>query len=197
MTKKGAGACSAHYLNSIKFEHLVISKIKEHIITPENLSELVDLVNEEMDAASSSFRDEIDTVISEIGNVEQRLGNLYNAIENGNIEFNLLKPRLQELKTKHDRLLTRKSELDGLMSQRKIELASPEVVRKYVKDLHQLLDNSDLLEKKAFIKSFVKEIKVTGNEGRIMYTFPIPPDNHEDEGLGVLPTVRYGGRYRT
>ncbi len=197
LTKKGAGACSTPYLNSVKFERLVISKIKEHILTPGNLSELVDLINEEMDAASSSFRDEMDTIISEIGRVEQRLGNLYNAIENGNIEFHLLKPRLQELRVQHDRLLTRKSELDGLMSQHKIELVSPEVVRKYVEDLHQFIDTSDLLERKAFIKSFVKEIKVTGNEGRIKYTFPILPDDQEEEGLGVLPTVRYGGRYRT
>jgi site-specific DNA recombinase len=173
---------------------LVISKIKEHILTPENLTELVELVNEEMDAASSAYKSEMDTITSEIGGVEQRLGNLYNAIESGNIEFNLLKPRLQELRAQHDRLLARKAELEVLMSQRKIELASPEVVRKYVEDLRQFIDSSDLSERRTFIKSFVKEIKVMGDEGRIRYTFPIPADNHEEEGLGVLPIVRYSGR---
>jgi site-specific DNA recombinase len=194
LIKKGAGACLTLYFNSIKFERLIISKIKQHILTPENLTELVRLVNEEMEAASSTYKSEMDTIMMEIGGVEQRLGNLYNAIENGNIEFHLLKPRLQELRAQHDRLLTRKSQLDSLMAQRKIELASPEVVRKYVEDLHQLIDESDLLERKTLIKSFVKEIKVMGNEGRIKYTFPIPPDSHEEEGLGVLPIVRYGGR---
>lgn len=194
LTKKGAGACSTPYLNSVNFERLVISKIKEHILTPENLTELVELVNEEMDIASSAYSSEMDTIMSEIGGIEQRLGNLYNAIENGNIEFNLLKPRLQELKAQHDRLLARKAELEVILSQRKIELASPEVVRQYVDDLHQFIDSSELTERRSFIKSFVKEIKVIGNEGRISYTFPIPPDNHEEEGLGVLPTVRYGGR---
>jgi len=194
LTKRGAGSCSTPYLNSGKFEHLVTSKIKEHILTPENLTELVELVNEEMDAATSAYKDEMDTIISEMGGVEQRLGNLYNAIENGNIEFNLLKPRLQELKAQHDRLLARKAELEALMSQRKIELASPEVVRKYVEDLRQFIDSSDLTERRVFIKSFVEEIRVMGDEGRIKYTFPIPPDNHEEEGLGVLPIVRYSGR---
>jgi predicted RNase H-like nuclease (RuvC/YqgF family) len=194
LTKKGAGACSTPYLNSVKFEHLVTSKIKEHILTPENLTELVELVNEEMDAASRAYQDEMDTVIREIGGIKQRLGNLYNAIENGNIEFNLLKPRLQELRAQHDRLLARKAELETLLSQRKIELASPEVVRKYVEDLRQFIDGSDLTERRAFIKGFVKEIRVIGNEGRIKYTFPIPPDNHEEEELGVLPIVRYSGQ---
>jgi site-specific DNA recombinase len=113
---------------------------------------------------------------------------------NGNINFNLLKPRLQELRDQHDRLLARKTELETILSQRKIELANPEIVKAYVEDLRQLIESSELSERKAFIKSFVKEIKVIGNEGRIRYTFPIPPDNHEEERLGVLPTVRYGGR---
>ena len=196
LTKKGAGACPTPYLNSAKFERLVISKIKEHILTPENLTELVRLVNEEIDAASSAYKHEMDTIIGEIGGVEQRLGNLYNAIENGNIEFNLLKPRLQVLKTQHDRLMDSKAELELVLSQRKIEIASPEEVRKYVEDLHQFIDSNELTERRSFIKSFVKEIKVMGTEGRIRYTFPIPPDNHEEEGLGVLSIVRYGGRYR-
>jgi hypothetical protein len=197
LTKKGAGSCSTPYLNGAKFEHLVTSKIKEHILTQENLTELVKLVNEEMDAASSAYKGEMAAIISEIGGLEQRLGNLYNAIENGNIEFNLLKPRLQELRTKHDRLLARKAELETLMSQRKIELANPEVVRAYVEDLHQFIDSRELTEQRAFIKSFITEITVKGNEGRIKYSFPIPPDNREEEGLGVLPIVRDSGPWGT
>jgi site-specific DNA recombinase len=93
-------------------------------------------------------------------------------------------------------LLARKAELEIILSQRKVELADERIVGEYVYDLRQFIDSSELSERKAFIKSFVKEIKVTGNEGQIRYTFPVPPDNHEEEGLGVLPTVRYGGRYR-
>jgi site-specific DNA recombinase len=194
LTKKGTGACPNPYLNSARFERLVINKIKEHILTPENLSELVKMVNEEMDAASSSYKDEMSVIINEISGVEQRLGNLYNAIENGNIEFNLLKPRLKELRAQHDRLLSRKSELELYLSQRRIELASPEIVRKYVEDLLGFIESNDLLERKAFVKSFVRKITILGDEGRIRYTFPIPPDNLDEEGLGVLPIVHYSGR---
>ena len=142
----------------------------------------------------SIFCRSIEALMSQMLLVEQRLGNLYNAIENGNIEFHLLKPRLQELRAQHDRLLVRKAELEMILSQRQIELASPEIVRKYVEDLRQFIDGSELPERRGFIKSFVKEIKVVGNDGLIKYTFPIPPNNHEEEGLGVLPIVRYSGR---
>ena len=59
LLKKGAGSCLAHYLNSAKFEGLVIDKIKEHILTNENLARLVNLVNEEMDSTSKTYQDEL------------------------------------------------------------------------------------------------------------------------------------------
>ena len=194
LTKKGAGACTTPYLNSGKFEQLVTSKIKEHILNVGNLTKLVELVNEEMDNAANSYQDEMETLLNEIGNIDRQLDNLYVAIENGNIDYELLKPRLHERRTQHDKLLARKAELEMLLSQRKIELASPKIVGKYVQDLRQFLDSSDLPERRTFIKSFIKEVRVTGTEGKIRYTFPIPPDNLEEEKLGVLPTVRYGGR---
>jgi DNA invertase Pin-like site-specific DNA recombinase len=194
LNKKGAGACKATYLNSSKFERLVVSKIKEHILTPDNLTRLVEMVNEEMDAATSSYGIEMDTIEKEISDVNRRLGNIYNAIENGNIDYELLKPRLLELKAQHDKLLARKAELELLTSQRKIELADTRVVGEYVDDLYRFLDCSDLSERKAFVKSFIKEITVTGHEGRIRYTLPLPSDNNAEEKLAVLPIVQYSGR---
>lgn len=192
--KKGAGSCKATYLNSGKLEKLVVSKIKEHILTPDNLNRLVELVNEEMDAASSSYHVEIDSVQKELIDVNRRLSNVYNAIENGNVDYVLLKPRLVELKTQHDKLLARQAELELLISKRKIELAEPEIVKEYVEELRRFLDGSDLLERRAFIKGFIKEVTVKGNEGLIKYALLLPPDNIKEENLKVLPIVQYSGQ---
>ncbi len=196
LNKKGAGACKAAYLNSGKFEKLVVSKIKEHILTPENLTRLVEMVNEEMDATTSSYSVEMDTIEKEIEDVSRRLGNIYNAIENGNIDYGLLKPRLLELKAQHDKLLARKTELELLTSQRKIEMADTKVVKEYVNDLYRFLDSSDLPERRAFVKSFIKDVTITGHEGRIRYALPLPSDNISEEKV-VLPIVQYSGQYRT
>jgi len=53
LLKKGSGSCQARYLNSQQFENLVVDKIKEHILTRENITKLVLLVNEEIPAATS------------------------------------------------------------------------------------------------------------------------------------------------
>ena len=66
LLKKGAGSCEARYLNSQKFEALVINKIKEHILTEENLQELVRLVNEEMDSTAGNYREELEVILAKL-----------------------------------------------------------------------------------------------------------------------------------
>jgi hypothetical protein len=54
--EKRCWCLSGKYINTREFEGLVVDKIKEDILTEENLRELVHLVNEEMDAASQECR---------------------------------------------------------------------------------------------------------------------------------------------
>ena len=66
-----------------------------------------------------------------------------------------------------------------------------------VDDLHGILGEGSLAERRAFIKSFIREVKVTGKEALLTYTTPILPDTVSIKGGKVLPTVQYGGRYWT
>jgi len=50
-----------------------------------------------------------------------------------------------------------------------------------------------LAERKSFIKSFVKEVKVIGTEVLLIYTIPMPPKGISQEAVGVPPIVQYGG----
>ena len=197
LLKKGAGSCSSHYLNSAKFEGLVIDKIKEHILTNENLARLVNLVNEEMDSTSKTYQDELYALSDEIINVSHRLERLYDAIETGNIKLDDLAPRIHELRDQQEKLQARRAQIDNFLSDRRVELASPEIVSLYINDLRNLLNNSSLSERKAFIRSFVKEVKVTGDDVLLTYTMPLTPGGISEENVGVLSTVQYGGRYWT
>ncbi len=72
-----------------------------------------------------------------------------------------------------------------------------------VGDIEQLIDvkkehyDSTLVERKSFIRSFVKEVRVTGAEALMTYTIPMPPKQLSQETLAVPPIVHYGGRYWT
>jgi site-specific DNA recombinase len=75
-----------------------------------------------------------------------------------------------------------------------VELADSETVAQCVADLRNLLNESPLTERKAFIRSFVKEVKVTGDEVLVTYTIPMLPRGLAEEKLPVLSIGHYGGR---
>jgi site-specific DNA recombinase len=194
LLKKGAGSCQSRYLNSRSFEKLVIDKIKEHILTTENLTKLVQIVNEEMDGLAVEYRERLYSIEAEINDVERRLGKLYDAIETGNILLADLSPRIQQLRQRQDQLNTAKRQLDQELSERRLELADETTVSACVNDLRNLLTETSLAEKKSFVRSFIKEIKVTGDEVLLTYTMPLLQQKLTEEKVPVLCIVHDGGR---
>jgi len=194
LLKKGSGSCSSQYINSQKFENLVINRIKEQILTYDNLKELVSLVNEEMDAAAGDYWERLNVISSEIDNVNQRLERLYDALETGSLQLADLAPRIQRLRQRQEQLNAARLELENLLSDRKVELADLETVENYVEDLRNLLEESPLAERKSFIKSFVREVRVTGSEVLLTYNIPLSAGSSSQETLIVPPIVHYGGR---
>jgi hypothetical protein len=120
LLKKGAGACPTRYINSKELEGLVISKIKEHVLTEENLRKMVSLINEEMDAASTEYRAQLDTVTEEVEDVNRRLDRIYDAIETGSFRNEDLAPRIRQLNERKEQLHAKKWELEWQLKHRKV-----------------------------------------------------------------------------
>ena len=72
-------------------------------------------------------------------------------------------------------------------------MADIAAITRYVDDLRNLLSESSLAERKSFTKSFVREVKVTGDKALLNYTIPLPPKGLTVEEMPVLSTVHYGG----
>jgi len=151
LEKKGAGACPSKYLNSRKFEGLVIEKIKEHILTEKHLKKLVYLVNEQIDSVSREYHEELKLLSREEDGIAVRLGKLYDAVETGKIKLDDLAPRIRELRDRQEKLLTRRCEIEIAMSDRKVELADMKLVKSYISDLTHTLDEGLLTDRRAFI----------------------------------------------
>ena len=80
------------------------------------------------------------------------------------------------------------------MSDRRVELVDLDTVTAYVSEMQEILNESSLTERRAFVRSFVNKIQVTGNEALMTYSLPIPPDN-VTLSKGLVPRiVHYGGR---
>ncbi len=88
---------------------------------------------------------------------------------------------------------TARWEIEQQLSDRRVELADADTVSRCVSDLRDLLTEGSLAERKSFVRSFVKEVKVTGEEVLLTYTIPMLPRGVTEERLPVLSIVHHGG----
>ncbi len=181
-------------MNMDKFETSVIKQIKERILTRESLIDLVRVVNDEMDTAMRSYMNELELISNAITDINHRLERLYDAIETGKLTLDDVVVRIRDLRQRQEQLQAKRVEIESQMSDRKVELADLEAISCYVDDLNDLLRDGTLAERRTFIRSFIQEIRVTGNEAVLTYTMPILPEKITIEKEGVLPTVQCGGR---
>ena len=84
-----------------------------------------------------------------------------------------------------------------MLSDRKVELADKETVKKCVDDLRNMLEDSTITERKSFIKNFVREVRVTGSEVTMSYSPPLLSGMMSKETWSVPSIVHDGGRYWT
>ena len=191
--RKGAGSCPSRYYNATKLENLVVNKIREHILTPENLKELAELICEEFNNNSKEYLTELGCIDQQLVEVNRRLDRLYDVIETGNLSLEDIGPRIRELRERYEKLQTRKEELHLRVAEQTADLPTQEEVTECAADLRRILERGSLAEKKAFIRGFVKDIKITGDEGKLTYTVPMPPQGLQEEMGSVLAIVHHGG----
>ena len=190
--RRGRGLCNTPLLPKDKIESFVVDRIKRYILTEENLEDLVRLTNEELAQTCDEEQDRVNLLNAQIFEVDSRLGKLYDALETGEFKGGELAPRIKTLSHKKDELQKAKTEAEEALRYRTLELADPEVVRGYVQDLRQLLEESSIVERKTFLKSFVERIEVDNSDMKVVYTIPMPPDHSATETVGVLPIVHNG-----
>jgi hypothetical protein len=187
--RRGREVCQTPLLPKDKIERFVIDRIKQYILTEENLEELVRLTNEELAQTCDGEKERLQFLEAQLSDVDSRLGKLYDAIETGEFRGGELSPRIKALFQKREELQQAKVEAEEALRYQTIELADPKVVREYVEDLKTLLEESSIIEQKAFLKSFVDRIEVGDSEAKVVYTIPMLPDKSPSEAVGVLPFV--------
>ena len=183
--KRGKGICSCGFVPPKKLEDAVIAKIRERVITKENLGKLVHDINEELIAAKGSLSDRIREQDLKIIEVNKRLQKLYNALETGQIEL----PRIKDLRTQIDTLTGVKTALSAELAKETINVSDSEL-QAYADELCGFLGASTITETKSFLTNWVKRIELdSSGGGQIIYKLPLAPGA---KGAEVLSLRRSG-----
>jgi site-specific DNA recombinase len=191
--KKGKDTCDARALPKDKLEHMVIEQIKRRVLDPQSLEELVGLANMKLDSTHDIVREKLCAIDAELNDVEIRLTKLYDALETEKLSLDDLAPRIKDLRARQNELRKTRLLAEAEKNTRVVKHMDAEVVKAYAKDLQRLLGEVDILESKAFLRSFIKRIEVDGGSAKIDYVLPMPPDAKTNESLEVLPMVTFGG----
>ncbi|MFP3975662.1 MAG: recombinase family protein, partial [Dehalococcoidia bacterium] len=191
--KQGQYGCDARMLPKEKLEHLVIDRVRSRILTDENLEKLVVMVNEELESSSAQLKEEIDVIDAELRDVKPRLSRLYSALETGKLNLEDLAPRIKELRARQDDLAQARLQLETDIAAQAPESVDMATVKAYASDLRTLLEESELTERKSFLRSFVERITVDHDRVTIRYRLPMPGNGKAKEDITVLPFETHGG----
>jgi site-specific DNA recombinase len=192
-SRQGNDACDARMLPKDRIERSVIDQIKSRVLIDDNLEALVLMVNEELKSTSQLLKEKLDVVDAELKDVKARLSRLYDALETGKLTLDDLAPRIRELKGTQDDLNHTRLQLEVDMVAESTGEIDVSIVKSYASDLYSLLEESDLAERKAFLRSFVKRIVVDDEEATIYYKLPLPPGCGAKDRVSVLPIDTFGG----
>ena len=177
--KQGTAACGAKMLSKNRFEGLVIEQLRARVLTDENMSKLVKLVNEELNV--------------ELRDITIRLDRHYEAIETRQLDIEDLAPRIKEIRVRQEHLNEVKTRLESEWSKQSPGFVDDELVQGYAGDLQSLLEESEVTERKAFVRSFVDRIEVNPEDVTIHYRLPLPSDPSKADSVEVLPIETFGG----
>ena len=177
LLKRGKGTCETPRLNAKGFEKLIVSEIRENVLTESNIRDLVKLLDEEMDGVAREQRERLETIEEELEEVKKRLGRIWQVIETTDIEMADASERIREHRERKERLEIAAEEARALLSDRRQFLDSADTIAAFAAEMGEFLKSSELTETKAFVGSFVKEIVVKPGRAAIVYSIPTPDDS--------------------
>jgi site-specific DNA recombinase len=172
--KKGKDTCDCRLISKDRLESFVLGRIRENILTDENIKQLVEFVNDELRKVSGLHEEQLRDIEQQTGQVQSRLSKLYAALETGKVDVEDLAPRIKELRARQIELGEQKGDLLNKMNEGAPEPLNVYRVKTYVASMKTILDSSSFIEQKTFLRSFIKRIELDEPRVVIDYTMPLP-----------------------
>ena len=169
----GKDACDTPTLNARRFEELVVAKIRSNVLTKGNIRELVKVVAEEMGGVAREQRKRLKTIEDELEDVKKKLERIWRHIETTDTAMADASVHIQQLRDRQDRLEDAAEDAKAMLAQRLKVLDDVNTITAYAQEVSDFLSESEPTERRAFIKSFVKEIVVMPGDALLRYTIPI------------------------
>ena len=171
--KLGKDACDTPTLNARRFEELVVAKIRSDILAEDGIRDLVKMVDEEMGGVAREQRKRLRTIEDELQDVKRQLDRIWRHIATSDTVMADASLHIKELQDRQERLEDAAEDARAVLAQRLKVLDDVNTITAYAKEMSDFLSESEPTERRAFIKSFVKEIVIMPGDALLSYTIPI------------------------
>ncbi|MCX5666840.1 MAG: recombinase family protein [Candidatus Omnitrophica bacterium] len=197
--KKGKHICDMKAVNRKELEILVVDRLKTLVLTEKNMMEIFDLVLDQINNNKARHGIELKNIEDQLAGLRERLGKLYNSLETGKIELDHLAPRIKELKTQIDVLEAKRNEITGEDQSTARLPFNLKALYEFAKDLIEILKDGTIMEQKAILRSFVKQIIISPPDVTLEYTVPLLEEKEigRTTETAVLPMLQIGSLART
>jgi len=165
----------------------VVEKIKGYLLTDENLTDLVRIINEELEGSLGKYKERIEAIDHKATQWESRLERQYDFVETRSIEPVRMAKRIADVQDKVNEMRKARFEVEEDVRRRRLEPLDADVVVKYVNDLKRFVESSNIFERRAFLRTFIKSLEV--DDGEITFNYGLPPDGTKQETVSVLGIV--------
>jgi site-specific DNA recombinase len=184
--KKGKDSCVGLRFRKEMVENFVLDKIRQNILTKENLTKLVHLINGELLETASRLEKQLEQTEKELTKISGKLTKLYVALESGKLDMDDLAPRIKELRAYQHELQQQRDSLIARIESDEPEKLDENEVMSYVNELEQVLGEKSFLQQKTFLRRFVKRVEINPKGFVMDYTIPVPVDNNRTSTREVL-----------
>ncbi len=154
---KGASVCHANSVRADFAEAYVAERLKEIVQVPEILAQLIECSNAEMVEQVKPMEQELAVIIVQQDELEQKLNNLYLAVEDDDSFLDVLRPRMNELRAQQYELKQRELDIINFLDNKGKKL-NVDDVKVIVEAIDRMVVNQEKAKLKQLYSIFIEKI---------------------------------------
>ena len=171
-TKRRALACAGRgTIPRSTLEGMVLAALRDHALRPPLFAELLAVLQEHARSRHGQVEDQRAGIQSQKNDKERRLRRLFELLEDGLMDVATLKPRIEAQQAELQAL---EQALRSLAAQPlpEIRTYTPEELRATLSRLHQVVKAGTVDERKALIRSWIRQVVVGDHVVEVTFCFP-------------------------
>ena len=165
--RQGETTCRGRHIPLEKLDQLIIENVKERLLVPERLSELLEALIKRNHSRRSEVEARQQALRAQLEQTKDKLNRLYRAIEEGIVDLDeSLKIRIEALKTEQaiaqaslERIATTDDHTAAITSER---------IAAFADLMREKLDSGDVQARKAYLRAVISSIEVGDQRIRII-----------------------------